>query len=443
MNTLRHPVVLFGAYGLCLLTIAVFQSLQLALGILGLGLISAIMSLGINIQWGYAGLLNVGAMGFAAIGGAAAVWIAADPVPEAWAAGGKPLMLALLVILAAVAAIIVLNRRMQPSRLRSFCALALAVIAYWVARPIFGQASDAIEAIDPALSGYLGGLGMPILWSWVLGAIIAAGAAWAIGKIALGLRADYLAIATLGIAEILVAMLKNEDWLTRGVKNVVGLSRPVPYEVDLVALNWVASLAGTFGIDTDDMASIIVKLAYCALFGVVLLALLWLSETALRAPWGRMMRAVRDNEVAARAMGKNVTKLHLRVFILGSAVVGLAGAMLVTLDGQFTPGTYQPMRFTFLIWIMVIIGGAGNNWGAVLGGLVIWMFWVEAEPIGLALVGVFAALLPEGSTVKSQLLANAPQMRLALMGLLLLLSLRFAPQGLIPEKRARADKINA
>ena len=98
------------------------------------------------------------------------------------------------------------------------------------------------------------------------------------------------------------------------------------------------------------------------------------------------MRAIRDNETAAAAMGKNVTARHLQVFILGSAVVGIAGAMLTTLDGQFTPTSYQPLRFTFLIWVMVIIGGSGNNLGAVLGGFVIWFFWIEAEPVGLWLI---------------------------------------------------------
>ena len=109
-------------------------------------------------------------------------------------------------------------------------------------------------------------------------------------------------------------------------------------------------------------------------------------ERALNSPWGRMMRAIRDNETAAEAMGKDVTGRHLQIFILGSAVCGLAGAMMTTLDGQLTPGSYQPLRFTFLVWVMVIVGGSGNNWGAVLGGLLIWFFWVEAEPIGKALM---------------------------------------------------------
>ena len=111
-------------------------------------------------------------------------------------------------------------------------------------------------------------------------------------------------------------------------------------------------------------------------------ALIWLSERALNSPWGRMMRAIRDNEVAAEAMGKDVTRRHLQIFILGSAVVGLAGAMMTSMDGQLTPGTYQPLRFTFLIWVMVIVGGSGNNWGSVLGGLLIGWLCLVVEFLG-------------------------------------------------------------
>ena len=184
-----------------------------------------------------------------------------------------------------------------------------------------------------------------------------------------------------------------------------------------------------------DLSSIIVKLCYAGLFFLVLLAVLWLSETALRSPWGRMMRAIRDNETAAGAMGKDVTRRHLQVFVLGSAVIGMAGAMLTTLDGQFTPASYQPLRFTFLIWVMVIVGGSGNNWGAVLGGFLIWFFWVEAEPIGLWLMEMLTAGLAEDNPLRLHLLKSAAHMRLITMGLILLLVLRFSPRGLIPEEK--------
>jgi branched-chain amino acid transport system permease protein len=256
-----------------------------------------------------------------------------------------------------------------------------------------------------------------------------------IGRISLGLRSDYLAIATLGISEIVIYVLKNEDWLARGVKNVNGLPRPVPYEIDLQAEQWVINLASRFDTDVPEMSSIIVKLSYAGLFTIVLLMLFWLFETALRSPWGRMMRAIRDNEVAANAMGKHVTAKHLQVFVLGSAVIGLAGAMLTTLDGQFTPASYLPLRFTFLIWIMVIVGGSGNNFGSILGGFVIWFFWIESEPLGLWLMDVITAPLSETSALRGHLLASAAHMRLMTMGLIMLLMLRFAPQGLIPETK--------
>ena len=105
------------------------------------------------------------------------------------------------------------------------------------------------------------------------------------------------------------------------------------------------------------------------------------------------MRAIRDNEISARAMGKNVKARHLEIFILGSAIIGLAGAMLTTLEGQFTPTTYQPLRFTFTVWVMVIIGGTGNNYGSLIGGFLVWFLWVEAEPLGLYLVELITSPL--------------------------------------------------
>ncbi len=167
---------------------------------------------------------------------------------------------------------------------------------------------------------------------------------------------------------------------------------------------------------------------------MVLLVLLWLAQRALKSPWGRMMRAIRDNEVAAEAMGKDVTARHLQVFILGSAICGIAGAMMTTLDGQLTPGSYQPIRYTFLIWVMVIVGGSGNNLGAVLGGFVIWFFWVQVEPIGQLLMTVATMGLDDSSALKLHLLDSVAHMRLLTMGLILLLVLRFSPRGLLPEK---------
>jgi branched-chain amino acid transport system permease protein len=293
---------------------------------------------------------------------------------------------------------------------------------------------ERIESVNPAHTGYLGGMGLPIVVSWLLGGFVAAGAAWLIGKIALGLRADYLAIATLGISEIIIAVVKYEEWLSRGVKNVTGMPRPVPYEVELMERGWVINLADTFGADVADAASVLVKLSYVLLFLLVLAIVLWLSERALHSPWGRMMRAIRDNRDAASAMGKDVTWRHLQVFVLGCAVCGIAGAMLTTLDGQLTPTGYIPLRYTFLIWVMVIIGGSGNNWGAVLGGFVIWFLWIEAEPLGNWLMQTVTLGMEDGYWLKDHLIASAAYTRLIMMGAILLLVMRFYPRGLIPER---------
>ena len=429
----KRNITLFALMAGLFVLVGLIQSWTLSLTILNLCLISAIMALGVNIQWGYAGLLNVGVMGFTALGGLAAVLVSAPPVQEAWAAGGVQIFASAIPILIAVGVILVVYPRLRGTR-RIVVISLIGAIGYFCARAFYTPAASAIEAVNPASFGFLGGLGQPIIFSWMLGGIFAAAAAWLVGKTALGLRSDYLAIATLGISEIIVAIIKFEEWMTRGVKNVSGLPRPVPYEVDIKESLYWQDIATSWNISIVELSSLIVKLCYAGLFAVVLFILLYLAEKALNSPWGRMMRAIRDNETAAEAMGKDVKGRHLQVFVLGAAVIGVAGAMLTTLDGQFTPGSYQPLRFTFLIWVMVIVGGSGNNWGAVLGGFVIWFFWVEAEPLGLWLMDLITAGMAEDNALKQHLLASASHMRLMTMGIILLLVLRFSPRGLIPER---------
>jgi branched-chain amino acid transport system permease protein len=426
-------VLLFGLVAALIVGEGMTGSWNTALGILNMGLISAILALGVNMQWGYAGLFNVGIMGFVALGGLAPVLVATQPVTEVWTANGAfRILFALAVGVGIVALAILVNRRLAGG-LRVAAILVTLIAGFFLFRAIFDPAAEVVEAFQPATHSNLGGLGLPVLLSWPVGALLAAGAAWLIGKTALGLRSDYLAIATLGIAEIILAVMKNEDWLARGVKNVIGIPRPVPYEVDLQASPAFVEWAAGFGADPVTASTVVVKLLYAALFTAVLLALIWASEMALKSPWGRMMRAIRDNETAAEAMGKNVTRRHLQIFILGSAVCGLAGAMIVTLDSQLTPGTYNPLRFTFLIWVMVIVGGSGNNWGAILGGFLIWFLWIKVEPWGNALMGLITAGMADGA-LKTHLQDSAAHMRLLTMGLVLLLVLRFSPRGLIPER---------
>ena len=437
--------------GLLLLSVGIGQSWSVSLGIINLCLISAIMSLGVNIQWGYAGLFNAGIMGFVAIGGVSAVLISHEPVTEAWASGGFGILISLSFIIIAYFLVLFVRKNLSSIFLRKFFIILISLLSLFIILYFYRPAVSSIESINPAKTGFLGGLGLPIIYSWLVGGLIAGVIAYFIGKITLGLRSDYLAIATLGISEIVIAILKHEDWLSRGVKNVTGLNRPVPYEVDLQQADWFVDLilwinSGKINSILDssdqtifinqliiDSSGIFVKLCYALLFTIVLLVILAFSNRALNSPWGRMMRAIRDNEDAASAIGKNIVKQHLQVFIIGSAVVGIAGAMLTTLDGQFTPGSYQPLRFTFIVWIMVIVGGSGNNLGSIFGGFFVWFMWIEAEPLSIFIVQILTSGLDYDNIIRLHLIKSAPHLRLFLMGLILLLTMRFMPQGVIPE----------
>ena len=452
MRNYYNIIVAYSIMMLLIILVGIFQSWSIALTIFNYCMISAVMTMGANIQWGYAGLINFGIMGYTALGGLAVVLVSVAPVPEAWGAGGLNMLACLGLIILMILSVRYILKNIQKSNKRNYYVAGVIIIGLILIKIISGPAIEQIEAVDPAKTGFLGGLGMPVLFSWIVGGLFAAGLAFIVGKVALGLRADYLAIATLLIAEIVVSIIKHEDWLARGVKNVIGLKRPAPYEIDLQTSSWFINLVEKFHSKklelvsslterqdllnqlVIDASSVYVKLCFAGLFLIVVIILLIITQKALYSPWGRMMRAIRDNEEAASAMGKNVVKQHLFIFILGSAIVGIAGAMMVTNDGLFTPGSYRPMRYTFVIWVMVIVGGTGNNFGAILGGFVVWFLWVEAAPIALFFINLFTAHLPETNEIKVHLINSAPYFRFLLVGIGLLFIMRFRPQGLIPEK---------
>jgi branched-chain amino acid transport system permease protein len=428
------------------------QSWSISLSILNMCIISAIMSMGINIQWGYAGIFNVGIMGFTALGGLAAVLVSYSPVGEAWRVGGIGMIVSLFLLILTIVAVFFINSVFRNNSYKYWIIGLTIIIGLIAINLFFRPAVHAIEDVNPAVTGFLGGLGLPIIFSWIVGGLFAAGVAFVIGKITLGLRSDYLAIATLGISEIIIAVLKHEDWLSRGVKNVIGLKRPVPYEIDLQNTDWFISLIGylnssKLGKISDSLesekllnqlviegSSIFVKLSYMILFTIVLLFILYLANKAQISPWGRMMRAIRDNETSANAMGKDVVKRHLQVFVIGSAVVGIAGAMLITQNGLFTPSSFLPLRYTFLIWVMVIVGGSGNNVGAILGGFVIWFVWIEAAPASQYLIEILTIAMNDENKFKLHLIDSVPYFRYLIMGSVLLLIMRYRPKGILPEK---------
>ena len=452
---MRKNLDIISAYTIMLgliILVGFLQSWNMALSILCFCLISAVMTMGANIQWGYAGLINFGIMGYTALGGLAAVLVSVPPVQEAWQAGGFNMVFCVFLIFFMVFSIRFIIKKYSKSNKRNYGIATIIIVGLILLRLISAPAIESIESVNPATTGFLGGMGLPILFSWIVGAFFAGALAYIIGKIALGLRADYLAIATLLISEIVIAVIKHEDWLSRGVKNVIGLKRPVPYEIDLQTKGWFINLVdkfnqGSLNLISDTLerqeqlkqlviesSTVFVKLCFVGLFTSVVIILLIITQKALYSPWGRMMRAIRDNEEAANAMGKNVVKQHLLIFVLGSAIVGIAGAMMVTYDGLFTPGSYRPMRYTFLIWVMVIVGGSGNNFGAILGGFAVWFLWVEAAPISLFLINFFTSGLEETNVFKIHLVNSIPYFRYLMMGTGLLLIMRYRPKGILPEK---------
>jgi branched-chain amino acid transport system permease protein len=261
-----------------------------------------------------------------------------------------------------------------------------------------GAYTSAILTTNPT-DAHLGGFGLPFLVG-VAGAMVASAlVAAAIGKVTMRLRSDYLAIATIGIAEIIRLALKNEDWLTNGVRGIPGIPR---------------AFVETLG--TNPLISLGVVLAF------VLLAY-WLVERARVAPWGRVLRAIRENEDGVKAAGKDVARFRLQAFVFGSSLMGMAGALYAHFIGFISPEAFMPLYGTFLIWVMLIAGGAGNNRGALLGALAIWVLWSATQFLT-------DALGPEYAT-------QAGALRVLLIGVLLQVILISRPQGILPEHGSR------
>jgi branched-chain amino acid transport system permease protein len=299
--------------------------LMYAVGLLTLGGIYAVLCLGLNVQWGFTGLFNLGVAGSFAVGAYASAILTA---PGAAASSG------------------------------------------WQAPVAVGMAGAAI------LSGLV---------------------AYPVGRLTLRLQSDYLAIATIGVAEILRLILKNEAWLTGGPRGLSAIPRPF----EGLPVPW------------DHLAFLGLVLGVVAVLTVLL-------ERARTAPWGRVMRAIRDNENAARAVGKDVMRFQLESFVVGSMIMGLAGALYAHYVKFISPEAFEPMMTTFIVWVMLVAGGSGNNLGAVVGALAVWAIWSLTEFATLRLP-------PEWAT-------QAAYLRVFLIGLALQIILQRSPGGLLPER---------
>ena len=381
----------------------------------------AVIALGLGLQWGQAGLFNAGVMGFVAIGGFMTV-LFSFPRNAAFWHSDMPGRLA-LVALYAIAGIALtwaasrLDRIGLPRRWRTLATLMTGAASYLAVI----SALDPVAADIEAKAGFIGGLGLPVWVGWLVGGAAAGLIAWFTGRICLGLRSDYLAIATLGIAEIIKAVLKNADWLTKGTLTVSPLPWPVPAP--------------------DDIGFVAARAAYLALMAALIVVIWSLLERAHRAPWGRMMRAIRDNETAAAAVGKDVNRRRLEIFVLGSMLMGLGGAALVTSTRIFDPAGFLPLNHTFLVWVMIILGGPGRNAGAVFGALFVYVVWVMSEPAALMLFHAIRDLGRDwfGWIAPADLDSRALQARVFAIGLTISLVLRYAPGGVLPEKLPRAQ----
>ena len=201
--------ICFSVMTILTVLVGLFQSWGIALSMLNLCLISAVMAMGVNIQWGFAGLINFGVMGFLAIGGLATVLVSVPPVHEAWSAGGIGILISGLFLAAVVISVFMINRKLSKHKYKNYFVFLIIILSIPLLKFIAGPSISKIESINAATSGFLGGANLPIIFSWFVGAILSALVAFVGGKVCLGLRSDYLAISTLLVSGIIITMGGN------------------------------------------------------------------------------------------------------------------------------------------------------------------------------------------------------------------------------------------
>lgn len=421
----RRVLIAYLALLVLIVVIGYTRGVSTALLLTAISSIYALVALGLNIQFGYGGLFNLAIMGLLMIGGMTVSSISM-PVNEAFWVSDGPMMLG-RVLLAAIAgvALVVGTRNLWRVGIPKGVVTWLTVLAWFVGYVIYRtQIDPAAQYIETQVpGGWIGGLGLPVWVGYAVAGGLAGLAAWVIGKISLGLRSDYLAIATIGMSEIIRAFVKNMDWLTRGTLTVTPIPWPVPLPGSYIEQGIDIQTSFIYG----QGAFVLVTLA---ILGVAVV----LVERAYGGPWGRMMRAVRDNHIAASSMGKDVKARQIEIFVFGAVLMGIGGALLSSFNQLFDPGGYIPINHTFLIWVMVIVGGMGNSYGAVLGGFLVYLMWAMSEPVSAAIFAqVSRGTVALGWGPIPEIDARAAQMRVFVLGLVIWLSLRFAPKGLLPE----------
>ncbi|TRC79895.1 branched-chain amino acid ABC transporter permease [Mesorhizobium sp. WSM4307] len=253
----------------------------------------------------------------------------------------------------------------------------------------------------------LGGFGLPILVGW-LGAMVVGGIAAALtGMATLRLRSDYLAITTFGVAVVVQLVALNAQKLTGGPFGIGFIPRPFGGLAETPLLFNLSNLA-----------------VVCAVTLIAYLALEHLS----RSPWGRVLKALREDERAAISLGKSARFYRVQAFAVGGAIMALAGALQAHFTGFIAPDNYLPI-LTFQVWVMLIVGGSGSNLGAVIGSILVWGIWAGSGTLTSAL---FA---PEQQ-------ARAASLQIVAIGVMLCVILLIRPNGLfgVRPRRPRFGK---
>ncbi|MER8775458.1 branched-chain amino acid ABC transporter permease [Mesorhizobium sp. M0977] len=248
----------------------------------------------------------------------------------------------------------------------------------------------------------LGGFDLPILVGW-LGAMLVGGVAAAITGIAtLRLRSDCLAITTFGVAVVVQLVALNAQTLTGGPFGIGFIPRP---------FGGLAETPLLFNLSNLAVVSVVTLIVYLAL------------EHLSRSPWGRVLKALREDERAAISLGKSARFYRVQAFAVGGAIMGLAGALQAHFTGFIAPDNYLP-ALTFQVWVMLIVGGSGSNIGAVIGSILVWAIWAGS--------GALTSMLfsPEQQ-------ARAASLQIVAIGVMLCVILLVRPNGLFGDRPRR------
>ena len=251
----------------------------------------------------------------------------------------------------------------------------------------------------PATDHLLVKLNLPFAVGLMGSLVVCALVATLVGLATLRLRSDYLAIATFGIATSIQLLANNLEPLTGGSRGLVGIPRPF-----------------------ESLGQREFALSYLAMvLGLLALVVAGL-QALLHSPWGRVLRALREDEVACAALGKNVVRFRLTAFVLGAMLMGLSGALYAGFVGTTSPSEFLPIM-TFQIWAMLIVGGSGSNYGAVVGSFIVWGLWTFS---GVVIVSI---LPPQYQT-------QGGAVQAILVGLLLVATLLLRPSGILGARQA-------